>query len=234
MLLSIFMLGLFKYMAIVLIGGTGTGKSTVGKLISMNIGYKVCEIGHIVKLMFYEEILKEYSTKYKNNIDAKSFTNYYFFSNKKEYFVRKRLKYVSDNVEKNGPDYFVKKILEKENSNKLIIIGVRNINEINSIREKLPASFFVALKCNEDKLTKRFVNREINRMEKQVASNIFEKRRNVENSWGIEDEMEKCDLIINTDYLKPSDISKKIIVEYIKFMSKKKKGIIKNEKRIIH
>lgn len=221
-------------MAIVLIGGTGTGKSTIGKLISMNVGYKVCEVGHIVKLMFYEEMFKEYSTKYKNNIDAKSFTNHYFFSNKKEYFIRKRLKYVSDKVEKNGPDYFIKRILEKENSNELIIIGVRNIKEINFIKEKLVNPFFVALKCNEEKLTKRFINREINRMEKMVASNIFEKRRNIENSWGIEEEIEKCNLIINTDYLKPSDISKRIIAEYIKFNNQNKKGIIKDEKRIIY
>ena len=97
-------------MAIILIGGTGTGKSTVGKLISMNIGYKVCEIGHVVKMMFYYEMFKEYSKNSKNDVDTKRITSNYFFTNKKDLLVKKRLKYVSDKVEKYGSSYFVKKM----------------------------------------------------------------------------------------------------------------------------
>lgn len=223
-------------MAIILIGGTGTGKSTVGKLIHLNTGFKVYEIGHVVKLMFYNEIIKDYNKTFENQNDAKNNAINYFFTNSKDFFIKKRLSYVSNKVKKYGSDYFLNKILETEKSDNIVIIGVRSKKEIETIKNKVKCPFFVGLKCDETKVTKRFVNREISRMEKNIAEDVFIKRRLIENSWGLEEELSKCNIILSTENQKPIDITRKIINEYKKYLKREhQKGkIICNEKRIIY
>ena len=55
--------------------------------------------------------------------------------------------------------------------------------------------------------------------------------------WGVEDVLDKCDIVIETDDKKPSEIANIVLNEYKKFLSNKKRrlGEFKNErKRIIY
>lgn len=53
-------------MGIVIIGGTGTGKSTLARMLSMRTNYRVYEIGHIVKKSYFKVMANEALNMYKN------------------------------------------------------------------------------------------------------------------------------------------------------------------------
>lgn len=220
-------------MAIVLIGAVGTGKSTVGKILSLNTSYKILEVGYLVKTLFYKKTFKENINADNDFYNAYKITNSYFFSKSKDFFVNKRLKFISNINKQYGLSYFLSKLLENNTDEKIIIIGVRNIEEIKTIKNCIKKPFFVMLKCSDSVLEKRFINREIERMDKQSAKIIFKKRRDIEIQNNL-DGLESCaNLIIDTDRIMPNDISKKILLEYVKFLNK---GVIVNDgtKKIIY
>ena len=67
------------------------------------------------------------------------------------------------------------------------------------------------------------------------AERIFEKRRWTEKKWGVENILDKCDIIIETDDKKPRDIADIVLESYIKKLTNKKRklGELKDEQRRI-
>lgn len=115
----------------------------------------------------------------------------------------------------------------------IIVVGARTFDEINAINNYMENPFFVGLICKEDKLTKRFVKREDRYMSSNDAERIFEKRRWTEKKWGVEDVLDKCDIVIETDDKKPRDIADIVLKAYRKKLinRKRKVGELKNEQR---
>lgn len=222
-------------MGIVIMGGTGTGKSTLARILSMHTTYKLYEIGYVVKNSYFEVMAKEAFNTYKNKELAIESIKKTYKENSKDYFTNKRLKYVNDMVNKNGNDYFIVKLLKEHLNEEIIVVGARTFDEINAINTYMKNPFFVGLICKEDKLTKRFVKREDRYMSSNNAEKIFEKRRWTEKKWGVEDVLDKCDIVIETDDKKPRDIADIVLKAYrkkiIKINRKIKLGELKNEQR---
>lgn len=222
-------------MAIVLLGPTGVGKSTIGKLLSLNIGYKIIEIGYYVKSSYYKKIFKKNISNNNDPYVALQLTNEHFFSKGKECFVNQRLNYVSSINNKFGNNYFLKELLKKEDNSNLIIIGVRNKEEIEIIKQKFHKTLIVLLKCEKQILEKRFVKREQERMSELIARQIFEKRYGLEILNGSFNLEEIVDLVINTDYMMPNDIVNLILTNYFKIVNFSEGSIKdKNDRRIIY
>lgn len=224
-------------MGIVIMGGTGTGKSTLAKILSVRTGYKLYEIGYIVKSNYFEIMIKEALNIYKSKEKAIESIKKTYKENSKDYFTNKRLKYVNDMVKKNGNDYFITKLLKKHLNEDIIIVGARTFDEVNAINKYMKKPFLVTLVCREDRLIKRFVKREDKYMSSNNAEKIFEKRHWIEKKWGMEEVLDKCNTVIETDDKKPSDIADIVLNEYKKFLSNEKRrlGELKNEqKRIIY
>lgn len=224
-------------MGIVIMGGTGTGKSTLAKILSVRTGYKLYEIGYIVKSSYFKIMINDALNTYKNKEKAVESIRKTYKENSKDYFTNKRLKYVNDMVKKNGNDYFITKLLKEHLNENIIIVGARTFDEVNAINKYMKDPFLLGLVCREDRLTKRFVKREDKYMSSNNAEKIFEKRRWTEKKWGVEDVLDKCDIVIETDDKKPSEIANIVLNEYKKFLSNKKRrlGELKNErKRIIY
>lgn len=57
-------------MGIVIMGGTGTGKSTLAKILSVRTGYKLYEIGYIVKSSYFKIMINDALNTYKNKEKA--------------------------------------------------------------------------------------------------------------------------------------------------------------------
>ena len=224
-------------MGIVIMGGTVTGKSTLAKILSIHTGYKLYEIGYIVKNSYFNIMKNEALKIYKNKERAIESIRKTYKENSKDYFTNKRLKYVNDMVKKNGNDYFITKLLKEHLNENIIIVGARTFDEVNAIKKYMKNPFLVGLVCNEDRLTKRFVKREDRYMSSNNAEKIFEKRRWTEKKWGVEEVLDTCDIVIETDDKKPRDIANITLNEYRKFWidKKRKLGELKNErKRIIY
>lgn len=224
-------------MGIIIMGGTGTGKSTVGNIISLRTSYKLYEIGHIVKGLYLKKMKQEANSVYRDAEKVLESVEKTFKVNSKDFFTNQRLKYVSNMVKEHGNDYFVKKLIEMSKNENIIVIGARSFEEIRAIEQKMQYPFFVGLTCNESKLVKRFVAREYNFMQPDKAEKIFEKRRWTENMWGVEKVMHKCNLVLSTEDKMPSDLATMILDEYRKFMKEKdllKGGILYAYKKIIY
>ena len=113
-------------MGIIIMGETGSGKTTVGKILAYNSGLGLYEIGHEVKQVYLEKIQAD-------NLD-----------NEKDYTTtNQRLKFTDDIVEKYGNDYYVKRILKKQDNENIIIIGVRSMAEIRAIKNKINSGKFI-------------------------------------------------------------------------------------------
>lgn len=224
-------------MGIVIMGGTGTGKSTLAKLISIRTGYKLYEIGYIVKSSYFNVMKNDALKIYKNKQKAIESIKKIYKENSKDYFTNKRLKYVNDMVKKYGNDYFITRLLKAHLNENIIIVGARSFDEINSIHKYMRNPFLIGLVCREDRLTKRFVKREDKYMSVGNAEKIFEKRRWTEKHWGVEEVLDACNIVIETDDKKPTEIATIVLNEYRKYLNYKKRklGEIKNErKRIIY
>jgi dephospho-CoA kinase len=222
---------------IVIIGGTGTGKSTVGNILSLRTGYKLYEIGHVVKSLYLRKMQDEARSLFGSFLKAIESVQDRFKKNSKDIFTNLRLDYVNNIVRDNGVDYFVKKLLELYFDKNIIIIGARSIEEIKTIRSRMEFPFFVGLTCGESKLIRRFIIRESDFMQSNKAGEIFEKRRWIENIWGVEEVLDECNIIISTDNIIPSDLATVILDEYRKYVEEKsnlKSKIIYDNKKIIY
>lgn len=222
-------------MGIVIIGGTGTGKSTLARILSMRTTYKLYEIGYVVKNNYFKIMVNEAINIYKNKELAIESIRKVYKDNSKDYFTNKRLKYVSDMVKKNGNDYFIVKLLKEHLDEDIILVGARTFDEINAINKYMKNPFLIGLICKEDKLTQRFVKREDRYMSSNNAERIFEKRRWVEKKWGVEEVLDKCDILIETDDKKPRDVADIVLKAYSENLINKKRklGELKNEQRRI-
>lgn len=223
-------------MGIIIMGGTGTGKSTLGNILSLRTDYKLYEIGHVVKGMYLKKMKDDANLIYRNTSSSLKSVQDTFRKNGKDFFTNKRLEYVNKMVKEHGNNYFVKKLLEMNPSDNIIIVGARSFEEIAVIKEKMKTPFFVGLKCNESRLIKRFVAREYDFMQPDKAEKIFEKRRWTENQWGVDKVLYKCNIVIDTDDKKPSEIASIVLNEYRKYINEQnnlKERIIYERKKII-
>lgn len=221
-------------MGIVIMGGTGTGKSTLAKLISIRTGYKLYEIGYIVKNSYFNIMKNDALKIYKSKQKAIDSIKKIYKKNSKDYFTNKRLEYVNYMVKRYGNDYFINRLLKAHLNENIIIVGARTFGEINSINKYMKNPFLIGLVCREDRLTKRFVKREDKYMSVDSAQKIFEKRRWTEKKWGVEEVLDACNIVIETDDKKPTEIATIVLSEYRKYLNDKKRklGEIRNERNI--
>lgn len=188
-------------MGIIIMGETGSGKTTVGKILAANSGLGLYEIGHEVKQVYLEKI------------QADSLDNDKDFTTTKQ-----RLKFTDEIVKKYGNDYYVKRILEKQDNENIIIIGARSMAEIRAIRNKIKFPFFVLLTCPEDEIVKRFVKRESVFMTEEEAIRVFAERKAREEKWGVEDISSQVSITLSTENQQPYVIADMILEKYIEFL----------------
>lgn len=197
-------------------GETGSGKSTVGQIISLKTGFELYEIGHEVKKVYLERI----------SVDSDLLSG-----NDKDYLTTsQRLKYTDDIVKKYGNDYYVKRILERRKNENIIIIGARSITEIDAIKNKIHFPFFVGFTCAEEKIKRRFIKRESEFMSPDEAKKIFEERKLREEKWGMENILNQSNLILQTDYKEPIELADITISRYDEFVKQQlsfEKGRVK-------
>ena len=219
-------------MAIVIIGGTGVGKSTVGNIISQRIGYQLYEVGHVVKQLYFEKVQRENILIYGDKTIAQSKIDELTNVHGKDYFTRKRLQYTGEMVRKYGNDYFIRALMSVHAEERIIIVGARTFSEMNAVLEKMPNTYFVALYCNTDRVERRFKNRECMYMDENTAKNIFSNRYEIEHSRGLDDVERWCNIRIQTDYRSPEEIADIIIQSYYRFLLDKNSdtGGKKNER----
>lgn len=185
-------------------GETGSGKSTVGKILALRTGFELYEIGHEVKKVYLERI----------SVDSDLLSG-----NDKDYLTTsQRLKYTDDIVKKYGNDYYVKRILDRHKNEDIIIIGPRSNAEINAIKNKIRFPFFVGLTCAEEEIIRRFVKRESEFMSPDEARKVFEERKLREAKWGTEDILNQSNLILPTDHEDPLELATVIMDRYNEFV----------------
>lgn len=204
-------------MGIIIMGETGSGKTTAGKMLANNIGFGLYEIGHEVKKVYLERIQVD-----NQENDLKS---------EKDFIItNQRLKFTDDIVKKYGNDYYVKRILERRGDENIIIVGARSMAEITAIKNKIKFPFFVLLTCSENEIIRRFIKRESQFMTSEEAMKIFEERKAREKKWSVEDLTSQANMTISTENKEPAVIANIIMSEYIKFLRKQQE----NNKTITH
>lgn len=201
-------------MGIIIVGETGSGKSTIGQIVSLKTGFDLYEIGHEVKKVYLERVEIDQHLEIVNEKDY-STTN-------------QRLKYTDAIVKKYGNDYYVKRILERHKSENIIIIGARSMAEINAIRNKMHFPFFVGFTCAENEIERRFVERETKFMSQDEARKIFEERKKREEKWGTDSVLTQANTILATDYNTPNELADIIVSKYKEFI--KQQADLKKEK----
>lgn len=191
-------------MGIIIMGKTGTGKSTVGKILALRTGFELYEIGHEVKKVYLE----------RTSIDSDLLSG-----NDKDYLTTsQRLKYTDDIVKRYGNDYYVKRILDRQKNENIIIIGARSTAEINAIKSKMRFPFFVGLTCAEEEIVRRFIERESEFMSRDEARKVFKERKLREAKWGTEDVLNQSNLTLQTDHEDSFKIATVIIDKYNEFV----------------
>lgn len=78
-------------MGIIIMGETGSGKSTLGKMLASRTGFELYEIGHEVKKVFLERVKFEFDSSLPG-------------CDKDYLTTNQRLKYTDDIVKKYGND----------------------------------------------------------------------------------------------------------------------------------
>lgn len=211
-------------MSIIIMGGTGAGKSTVAHVLSQMTGYPVCEIGHVVKRMYRSSLELELRQLYTKEAAVQEKIDALVKAHSKDFFTKRRLQYTGDMVRIHGADFFIHRLLQEWGNQELIIVGVRTNQEILRIRAQKKFAYFVALTCATDHLINRFVERESRFMEQSVARAIFDKRYESERDRGLSKVMIECDLLLETDNLSPEQLAEYICKGYIRFLRQKLSG----------
>lgn len=205
-------------MGIIIMGKTGSGKSTLGKMLASRTSFELYEIGHEVKKVFLERVKIEFDSSLPG-------------CDKDYLTTNQRLKYTDDIVKKYGNDYYVRRILEKHSNENIIVVGVRSMAEINAVKNKIRFPFFVGLTCAEEEILRRFINRESEFMSPDEAQKVFNERKMREEKWGMEDVLSQANLILQTDYEKPFELSTAIMERYNEFV---RQQMELESKKIIH
>ena len=204
-------------MGIIIMGETGSGKTTMGKILANKIDFGLYEIGHEVKKVYLERIQID---NQENDL-----------KNEKDYTTtNQRLKFTDDIVKKYGNDYYVNRILERQGTENIIIIGARSMAEIIAIKNKIKFPFFFFFTCTKDEIIRRFIKRESQFMTYVEAMKIFEERKAREEKWGVEDLTSQANMTISTEDKEPTVIANTILSEYIEFLRKQQE----NNKNIKH
>ncbi len=198
-------------MGIIIMGETGSGKSTLGKMLASRTGFELYEIGHEVKKVYLERVKIEFDSSL-SGCDKDYLT------------TNQRLKYTDDIVRKYGNAYYVKRILEKHSNENIIVVGVRSMAEINAVKNRIRFPFFVGLTCAEEEILRRFINRESEFMSLDEVQKIFKERKIREEKWGMEDVLSQANLILQTDYEKPFELSTVIMEKYNEFVRQQVKS----------
>lgn len=204
-------------MGIIIMGETGSGKTTTGKILANKIDFGLYEIGHEVKKVYLERIQIDNQENDLKNEKGYTTTN-------------QRLKFTDDIVKKYGNDYYVNRILERQGTENIIIVGARSMAEIIAIKNKIKFPFFVLLTCSEDEIIRRFIKRESQFMTSEEAMKIFGERKAREEKWGVEDLTSQANMTISTENKEPTVIANTILSEYIEFLRKQQE----NNKNIKH
>lgn len=208
-------------MCIVIMGGTGAGKSTVGQIVSQRTGYPLYEVGHVVKRLYRESVELELGQFYTSADIVQEKIRTSIEQHSKDFFTRRRLRYTSEMVRLYGNDYFVRSLLQTHPGENLILVGVRTSEEIRAIHALTGRPYLVALTCGTDRLLSRFVERERRFMEQSTAQTIFDKRYETERARGLEDVLIECDLLLSTDVRMPEQLADEICVGYARFLKTK-------------
>lgn len=206
-------------MSIVIMGGTGAGKSTVGQIVSQRTGYPLYEVGHVVKRLYRESVELELGHFYTSVDTVQEKICASAKRHSKDFFTRKRLQYTRDMVRLHGNDYFVRSLLQAHPKEELILVGVRTKEEITAIHALTGRSYLVALTCRSDRLLSRFVERERIFMEQAAARTIFDRRYETERARGLEDVLIECDLLLSTDARMPGQLADEICTGYTRFIN---------------
>ncbi len=204
-------------MGIIIMGETGSGKTTTGKILANKIDFGLYEIGHEVKKVYLERIQIDNQENDLKNEKGYTTTN-------------QRLKFTDDIVKKYGNDYYVNRILERQGTENIIIVGARSMAEIIAIKNKIKFPFFVLLTCSEDEIIRRFIKRESQFMTSEEAMKIFGERKAREEKWRVEDLTSQANMTISTENKEPTVIANTILSEYIEFLRKQQE----NSKSIKH
>lgn len=211
-------------MGIIIMGGTGVGKSTVARILASKTGYTLYEVGHVVKKMFFDSLQSDIQQITHNRLETCSYVQDILRSHSKDYFTRERLKYTENMIRQHGNDYFVKSLLELHKTDDIIIVGARTKNEVKTILSSMRYPFFVGLMCESDRLVNRFVNREAEFMDSSIAKSIFRRRKDTELSWGVDSVMNMCNIVLSTDNIQPDDLANYIYDAYMVFLRKQLLG----------
>lgn len=205
-------------MGIIVLGGTGVGKSTVGRVLSQKTGYPLYEVGYVVKNLYVEKIIEAQNTLLSDKKLVVEELNGLVLKHGKQVLTQKRLDFTKKIVKKEGPDYFVRVLMERYPGDRKIIVGVRSFSEIDAINKEMKHPFYVGLMCEEDMLLSRFTNREKAFMNEKDAKSIFIRRYDIEHDWGVDEVMNRCNIVLTTDYCTPEELARDIIAHYELFL----------------
>ena len=92
----------------------------------------------------------------------------------------------------------VDKILKLKNTNKLVIDGVRNFEEINFFQKMLGASFVVvAVQVSDETRYKRAMNR--GREDDSMDIELIKERDRRERGWGLDNVIASADIVVSNE-----------------------------------
>ena len=108
--------------------------------------------------------------------------------------------------------------------------SVRRIVQTNKEFFRIAAGLW-GLSDNREEILRRFINREYEFMSLDEAKKVFNERKMREEKWGMEDVLSQANLILQTDYEKPFELSTAIMEKYNEFV---RQQMELESKKIVH